>query len=346
MNIQRQFSIWFLITLTAGLLAVATNLAAGPLKVHSAEPNTGAWGEKHLVKITGEGFNHVTSVRFLVTKTTNNGNLEVEFNCSGGGCNDSTIYADVEIPDGATIADYDIEVQLQGGRKGKGTTLFRVESSGGIGNECKFDFEATFDDAETDGVVSDEEGSYVAWGGAGLRLDTNGSIKLERRNDTRFIYIDFRAAGVCTNVDDGNPDNDAFGAAGFCHEFKGVDLRLEHQLEEPNICSIQPGSHREMIIKVNFEADQGNTLLNGGQIPKRGGATTLTLNYGCVAPRLDPADQASPGLVTRVNDSTWTFEGEWACLHTNLGDMYEDGDENTWYLYMPFKITFVDVDAL
>jgi hypothetical protein len=131
MNIQRQISVLFLITVTAGLLIAATNLAAGPIKVNSANPNSGALGETYTVEIKGQGLFDANRVRFLVTKTSFTGNVEVSLDCPPAlseppRCDDSTIYAKVKIPGHATVADYDIEVQLRGGRKGKGTTLFRV----------------------------------------------------------------------------------------------------------------------------------------------------------------------------------------------------------------------------
>jgi hypothetical protein len=130
MNIQRQFSILFLITVTVNLLITATNLVAGPIKVNSANPNSGVVGDPiRRVEIRGQGFTHANSVRFLVTKSSNEGGLVVSLNCVDNTCNDSTIYADVTIPSGATIADYDIEVQLMGGRKGKGTTLYSVSAN-------------------------------------------------------------------------------------------------------------------------------------------------------------------------------------------------------------------------
>ena len=130
MNIQRQFSILFLITVTVSLLITATNLVAGPIKVNSANPNSGVVGDPvRRVEIKGQGFTHANSVRFLVTKSSNEGGLVVSLNCDDNPCNDSTIYADVTIPSGATIADYDIEVKLMGGRKGKGTTLYSVKAN-------------------------------------------------------------------------------------------------------------------------------------------------------------------------------------------------------------------------
>lgn len=130
MNIHRPFSLLFLITMTAGLLTAATDLAAGPLKVKSADPNSGVVGETHIVTIKGVGFTNAKKVRFLVNKSNSDtGNVQVTELTE---VDDETLTVKVDL-DGATVADYDIEVQLSGGRKGKGTTLFRVQSKDGGG---------------------------------------------------------------------------------------------------------------------------------------------------------------------------------------------------------------------
>jgi len=122
MNIHRPFSVLILITLTAGLLTVATDLTAGPLKVKSADPNSGVQGNTVTVTIEGVGFSNANKVRFLVNKSNSDtGGLVVE---SEDFYDDTTIIAIVRLPEDATVADYDIEVQLSSGRKGKGTTLF------------------------------------------------------------------------------------------------------------------------------------------------------------------------------------------------------------------------------
>lgn len=210
----------------------------------------------------------------------------------------------------------------------------------GGGNDCSLDFEAVFRSAASDGLVGDGQGSYVAMGGTGFRLDTNGSIKLERKNDTRFVYVDFSAAGVCAD------ENDNFAPAGFCAKLKGIDLRFEHQVQSPDMCPLilGPADPMDMVIRVGFEADSTHTLLNGGSSPGSG-ATTLSLNYGCVGPNLDLTYAQFPGLVTRVDAHTWTIEGSKACLHTNLGNILKDGSNNVVYLDMPFLITITDVNA-
>jgi hypothetical protein len=127
MNFKRYFPNSVLIIMAACLLSVATDLAAGPLKVYSAEPKTGVQGQPPgLVTINGVGFATAESVRFLVSGTSDTGGVAATLEGIGGDGN--TLVAKVVIPDNATVAYYDIEVQLSGGRKGKGTSKFSVQA--------------------------------------------------------------------------------------------------------------------------------------------------------------------------------------------------------------------------
>jgi hypothetical protein len=209
----------------------------------------------------------------------------------------------------------------------------------GGGNDCNLEFDAVFRDGVTpkDGLVSDGQGSYVANGGTGFRLDTNGSIKLEKRNDTRFVWVDFSAANVCD-------DNNNFAPAGFCKSLKGIDLRFEHQVQDPDMCPLVIDESTDMVIRVGFEAEPGRTLLNGDS-DSGSGVTAFSLSYGCVGPRLDPLDAYDPGVVTKTGEHSWTIEGFTACLHTNLGNILKDSNGEVVYLDMPFLISITDVNS-
>ena len=98
-----------------------------------------------------------------------------------------------------------------------------------------------------------------------------------------------------------------------------------------------------MSIRVNFEAEPGNTLINPALQGNH--VTGLSLGYGCTHHNLDPSDKAHLGLVTRIDEYTWTIEGFKACLFTWGGSKHVDEWGNTVYLNMPFKITIVDVNA-
>ena len=137
MNLRQQFPILFLFTLALGLLSVSMDLAAGPLKVKSASPNFGTQGDTPFpVVIKGQGFTNANRVKFLVNNSTNTGGVGVDLISVD---DDETITVQVNIPLGATIGDYDIEVQLNNGRKGKGTTLFSVKQIGGGNQHPTFD---------------------------------------------------------------------------------------------------------------------------------------------------------------------------------------------------------------
>jgi len=219
MSIHRSFSALFLITMTVCLLTVATDLAAGPLKVKSANPNSGVQGETHTVTIKGVGFTDAKKVRFLVTKSSDTGNVAVTLLSID---DDETLTTEVVIPDGATIADYDIEVQLQSGRKGKGTTLFKVLAKGGGGgtgstltaNFCLNIF------GDNPGLASDgkvasngsgndycndrKEGVHIGTGSSpGFGFNTNTISHSRNIDDRRRVQVNFPDGSVTALADDG-----------------------------------------------------------------------------------------------------------------------------------------------
>jgi hypothetical protein len=270
------------------------------------------------------------------------------------------------IADDADVGDYDIEVfYVTSGRKGKGTTLFSVTAKDvSQPSDCNLEFDAAFDDAFDaesgwlDGVRNDNDslGDYYAFGGTGMRLDTNGSQSLERKNDTRFLTIDFNVSGDCDTSDPNNPG----GAAGFCEELKGADMRFEHQVQElvPNgLCLLDPddplNSSMRVTVGILFQQTAGDYLL--GEQPRKG-TGAVRLNYGCQAQFLLQGHQriGQNGLpdyraeVTRIDRYTWRIEGVNACLHTQYGDILKVSDSpsaSAQYLNMPFGLTLVDPNA-
>jgi len=279
------------------------------------------------------------------------------------------IIVNIDVSDKVSLPDdydvHDIEVRsTTGGRGGKGTT-FKVQSKDTNPSECNFNFEATFDDFDTDGVKSDgypfDKPIYAAIGGKGFRLDTNGSGKLGRRNDTRFIRIDFSDAmpdGLsCLEPNDLDAEYNVGGAAGFCDKLQGVDLRLEHQiqdLETTGLCTTQEGTPESLAVRLSFEGEVGGLLRNPSKNGRDdGGAVALSLNYGCLAPNLEQSVMRGDyrAKVTRVDSWTWRIEGEYACLHTYRGYMLREepceygSPGEPIYLYMPFGLTIVDVEA-
>lgn len=113
--------IWFF----ALLLFVSSLAQAQDVEVNSADPSSAQQGTVDLdVEIAGSGFDNSAAVEFFVTGTTNPGGITVK-NVKVRG--NKKIIATIDVDDAAIVDEFDIEVSLSRGRKGKGTTLFSVQ---------------------------------------------------------------------------------------------------------------------------------------------------------------------------------------------------------------------------
>jgi len=123
MNIQNRkfFPIPALLLLS---LLAGTNVQAEVI-VGSADPSTADQGTFSLpVKITGSGFKEGASVHFLQAGTKKGGGVSVNSVLFVSG---SELLATIDVAVDAVVGDYDIEVRVSRGRKGKGSTkLFTV----------------------------------------------------------------------------------------------------------------------------------------------------------------------------------------------------------------------------
>jgi hypothetical protein len=100
--------------------------AAAQVQVNSADPASAVQGTVSLdIVVTGNGFDQTASVKFLVTGTTNPGGVTVRRVVVNGA---KKLVATIDVADTAVVDRFDIEVVLSSGRKGKGTTLFTVQS--------------------------------------------------------------------------------------------------------------------------------------------------------------------------------------------------------------------------
>ncbi len=105
--------------------AVMATSQAQDVQVNSADPSSAVQGTIDLdVEIAGSGFDNSAVVDFFVTGTTNPGGITVKKVKTRGS---KKIIATINVADTATVVDFDIEVSLSSGRKGKGTTLFSVK---------------------------------------------------------------------------------------------------------------------------------------------------------------------------------------------------------------------------
>jgi len=124
--------------LTRNWLAVIASLvcalplvtgAAPPNKVTvtAAVPSEAYQGEELAVVVSGSGFDAGTSVSYLVTGTTDASQVDV---LSVQYISSSELRTYIRPKANALTTDYDIEARTSTGRKGKGTTLFRVKYKG------------------------------------------------------------------------------------------------------------------------------------------------------------------------------------------------------------------------
>lgn len=96
----------------------------GKVSVTAAYPSEAFQGEELFVVVTGSGFDAGSTVGYLVTGTTDASQVDVlmvEF------ISPSELKTFIRPKDNALVTDYDIEVRTMSGRKGKGTTMFRVK---------------------------------------------------------------------------------------------------------------------------------------------------------------------------------------------------------------------------
>ena len=113
-----------LVLLSAG----APQAQAQTILVVSADPPSTTQGTVNLnVLIRGEGFEKGAISRFFVTGTTNPGGITVKTTTF---FSSTELVVNIDVAGGATIADFDIEVQNTNGRTGKGIELLAVLAQG------------------------------------------------------------------------------------------------------------------------------------------------------------------------------------------------------------------------
>lgn len=118
---------------TLAVWAFAPAFAAPPSRVTvtAATPSAAYQGDTLDVVVTGSGFDPSATVQYFVTGTTNPGGVtvrSVKFTSS------TELVTTIEVSGTANPADFDIQVTLDNGRKGKGTTLFKVNTRGNPNN--------------------------------------------------------------------------------------------------------------------------------------------------------------------------------------------------------------------
>jgi hypothetical protein len=108
---------------------------AQQVKVTAADPASTTQGTVSLdVTVSGSGFDSTASPTFFVSGTTDTGGITVRKTLVKGS---KQLIATIDVADTAAVAKFDIEVTLDGGRKGKGTTLFSVNRKVAATDPCQ-----------------------------------------------------------------------------------------------------------------------------------------------------------------------------------------------------------------
>lgn len=100
--------------------------ASAQVKVTAADPASTIQGTVSLdITVSGSGFDGTAKAKFLVAGTTDTGGITVRKTVVKGS---KQLVATIDVADAAAVSKFDIEVTLDSGRKGKGTTLFAVQA--------------------------------------------------------------------------------------------------------------------------------------------------------------------------------------------------------------------------
>jgi len=133
MNIHQAKQLFLLLLTFLFLLGTGT-VQAQKVRVTEAVPFESEEDVTYLaVEISGGGFDEESEATFFVAGSlTNKGGVTIKSTVL---INSKKVRAIINIPLGASLGDYDIEVTASRGRRGKGNTLFRVLEKGtGGGN--------------------------------------------------------------------------------------------------------------------------------------------------------------------------------------------------------------------
>lgn len=118
------WKITILACLSLVVLGAAPAGAAPPrITVTAAAPSSAYQGDTLDVVVSGSGFDPSAGAQYLVSGTTNPGGVTVR---SVKYVSASELITTIEVSGTANLANFDIVVTLDNGRKGKGTTLFKV----------------------------------------------------------------------------------------------------------------------------------------------------------------------------------------------------------------------------
>jgi hypothetical protein len=114
----------FAVPVLISMLLIPDGMALAQVQVTSADPSSTQQGTVSLdVTINGSGFDNGSTVKFLVTGTTDPGGIVVK---KVAYRNSKRLTVTIDVSETAAASKFDIEVTTSTGRNGKGTTLFTV----------------------------------------------------------------------------------------------------------------------------------------------------------------------------------------------------------------------------
>lgn len=183
---------------------------------------------------------------------------------------------------------------------------------------CQVEFDLVLDDvlpvhSDGGGIYANGADRVVVFTGSsgpGFRFDTNGSQKLDARNDRRWVRLDFTGTAVEGIVAPG--------------DLKGTDVRFSNQAPGLDLCGMEVGGSGTIGMDWPFEAADGD------RYGLKYGGTTFSGNV-CTAPK---------ATVTRTSQTTWDVEsGATACIVREGNILHQS-------VAMPFAFTITAQGAV
>jgi len=321
-------------------------LMAQDVEVLSATPDYAVQGSENLeVRINGNGFEKGASVRFFLFDTEQPGGIEVVGDVIVRGS--KTIIARINVDKDAVVDDYNIEVTLLSGRRGKGTTrLFAVKSNEQnlVADFClDFNgdpqlFPAFSSDGQsatgTDGLVHDycnsktQRVSLATGSGPGFNFQ---SYDRSRGTYIRTVRVDFPGGGITAKV------LDESGAMIDGRTFLSGSYNMLYRFDQDegglDFGSLLVGESGLVSVFMALRTPDIDFIrLAHGSVPNPGTSQALYGNE-CVK-------STSDAYVTRTGKRTWTIESYPGTPNVCLWD-FEAGLENQpgVLVSMPYKFT-------
>ena len=290
----------FLLCLSLAFMSAAH---AQKVAVTEADPNVAEQDTLNLdVKIKGRGFRTGSAVTFWITgSTTNNGGVTVN---SAVVHDSKNLTANIDVPLGATISDYDIEVAVSSSRRGRGTTLFSVKQKGGGSDTTP---PAPIDDfGVRDPVLSTS--ATLVWTSPG---DDGDSGSVDRYVLRQAVQTDSTACDGSGPYDFGNAqtlDPPPTSPANWLYEFpvEGLTPETCYAFELEAFDEVPLGSGRAFAVALTKAAPLAGAW-NMEVLPGETYIKLLELDPATTQPVIFAAD-SSTYFLQRSADGTWTTQ--------------------------------------